>query len=232
MKTELQQRPLVVATVTRESDLSYLASRPSLSADVLEFRIDDLSPVLEEALSALEDAALPVLGTVRSPGEGGANRLSPDQRRSLYDRILPSCDLIDVEVMTLREPSFDGLISSAGRKGVLTVASFHDFDRFPGLESIANRVEEAAARAADIVKIAVRLEDREDLFGLARLVAETRSRGQLISAMGMGPLGRLSRLVLAEAGSCLNYGYLNTPNAPGQWAAAELVSLLRELRAD
>jgi 3-dehydroquinate dehydratase-1 len=45
----------------------------------------------------------------------------------------------------------------------------------------------------------------------------------------MGPLGKLSRLVLAKAGSCLNYGYLNTPNAPGQWPAARLKTLLEEI---
>ncbi len=44
--------------------------------------------------------------------------------------------------------------------------------------------------------------------------------------MGMGPLGKLSRLVLAKAGSCLNYGYLRVANAPGQWEAAELGALL------
>jgi 3-dehydroquinate dehydratase-1 len=47
--------------------------------------------------------------------------------------------------------------------------------------------------------------------------------------MGMGPLGRLSRLVLAQAGSCLNYGYLRAANAPGQWSAKELSDLLAKL---
>jgi 3-dehydroquinate dehydratase-1 len=47
--------------------------------------------------------------------------------------------------------------------------------------------------------------------------------------MGMGPLGKLSRLTLATAGSCLNYGYLQHPNAPGQWPAKELMRLYGEL---
>ena len=47
--------------------------------------------------------------------------------------------------------------------------------------------------------------------------------------MGMGAFGQVSRLVLACAGSVLNYGYLDKPNAPGQWEARELTGLLRRL---
>ena len=42
-------------------------------------------------------------------------------------------------------------------------------------------------------------------------------------------MGQVSRLVLACAGSILNYGYLDKPNAPGQWEARELRELLRRL---
>ena len=47
--------------------------------------------------------------------------------------------------------------------------------------------------------------------------------------MGMGKLGQASRLVLACAGSKLNYGYHDKPNATGQWEAKELKGLLRRL---
>jgi 3-dehydroquinate dehydratase-1 len=47
--------------------------------------------------------------------------------------------------------------------------------------------------------------------------------------MGMGPLGKVSRLVLGAAGSRLNYGYLDKPQVPGQWPAAELAQRLREV---
>jgi 3-dehydroquinate dehydratase-1 len=47
--------------------------------------------------------------------------------------------------------------------------------------------------------------------------------------MGMGPWGRISRLVLAKCGSLLNYGYIGKSNAPGQWPAARLKELLAEL---
>ncbi len=40
-----------------------------------------------------------------------------------------------------------------------------------------------------------------------------------LSVMGMGRFGKISRLLLAQAGSVLNYGYLDRPNASGQWEA-------------
>jgi 3-dehydroquinate dehydratase-1 len=49
--------------------------------------------------------------------------------------------------------------------------------------------------------------------------------------MGMGPLGRVSRLLLGQLGSTLNYGYLDSATVPGQWSAAELKRLLGILRA-
>ena len=43
-----------------------------------------------------------------------------------------------------------------------------------------------------------------------------------LSVMGMGRFGKISRLLFAQAGSVLNYGYLDRPNASGQWEATSL----------
>ena len=45
--------------------------------------------------------------------------------------------------------------------------------------------------------------------------------------MGMGPLAPASRLLAAQCGSLLNYGYLGTGStAPGQWPARLLKEAL------
>jgi 3-dehydroquinate dehydratase-1 len=49
--------------------------------------------------------------------------------------------------------------------------------------------------------------------------------------MGMGPLGAAARPALALCGSRLNYGFLHTPAAPGQWPAPLLAEALRHCRA-
>jgi 3-dehydroquinate dehydratase-1 len=70
------------------------------------------------------------------------------------------------------------------------------------------------------------MEKVSDIFVLAAMIETSPIP---VSAMGMGPVGKLSRLVLARAGSILNYGYLQTPNAPGQWPATELKRLIGEV---
>jgi 3-dehydroquinate dehydratase-1 len=48
--------------------------------------------------------------------------------------------------------------------------------------------------------------------------------------MGMGPLAPVSRLLCAQCGSVLNYGYLGkTATAPGQWDAAFLKQAIGRL---
>ena len=49
--------------------------------------------------------------------------------------------------------------------------------------------------------------------------------------MGMGPLAPASRLLAAQLGSVLNYGYLGSePTAPGQWSARFLKEAVNQSR--
>jgi len=67
----------------------------------------------------------------------------------------------------------------------------------------------------------------EDVAVLIRLInAHPPSR---VAVMGMGALGKLSRLILATAGSYFTYGYLGEAVAPGQWPVQRLRALLAEI---
>lgn len=229
MKPDLSTA-LVVATVTQREDLGHLTEAPRApTCDVLEYRIDNLLPWEDEVIQSLQRAPRPVLLTVRGPEEGGQGQLDASTRRELYRRHLPQACLVDAEVASLGTPPFAGFAEELHAADVGLVASYHDFERYPGRPAIAERLEAAFALGADVAKVAVVLDHLSQLFELAELVEFHRREGRRVSAMGMGPLGKLSRLVLAKAGSCLNYGYLQRANAPGQWEAAQLFSLLREL---
>jgi 3-dehydroquinate dehydratase-1 len=80
---------------------------------------------------------------------------------------------------------------------------------------------------ADIVKVAARVETPAELARLMTLF--DLAQGAPLSVMGMGPLGKVSRLLCARLGSCLNYGYLDQPQVPGQWEATRLKERLQEL---
>lgn len=228
MKPDLSQAR-VVATVTRPEDLAHLARGGDAPCDFLEFRLDTLRDHESALGAAMVARHRPGILTVRRPDEGGDGSLGDDDRLALYRRHLAAAALVDTEIASLASAPFAGFAEEVRGAGAGLVASFHDFSGFPGRAAVADKIAEAFARGADVAKIAVVVPSLDDLFSLAELVSYHGAQGRRVSAMGMGPLGKLSRLVLAKAGSCLNYGYLHTANAPGQWEAARLGKLLDEL---
>jgi 3-dehydroquinate dehydratase-1 len=218
--------PRVVATVTQTDDLSFLAGGGAVFSDVLEYRLDNLLSFEDNAARVMASSPRPVLLTVRTPDECGHGNLDAAARLAIYRRHLAGAALVDTEIASLALPEFADFADEVRATGGRLVASTHDFKGFPGRDALADRIAEAYSRGADIAKVAVVVTTMAELFDLVSLVEYHYGKGRLISAMGMGPLGKLSRLVLAKAGSCLNYGYLRVANAPGQWEAAELSTLL------
>ncbi|MNL80502.1 3-dehydroquinate dehydratase [compost metagenome] len=77
-------------------------------------------------------------------------------------------------------------------------------------------------------KAAARLATPSDIARLADF--QLADHGLHIATMGMGPLAPVSRLLCAQSGSVLNYGFIGeTPTAPGQWSADFLGGAVRKL---
>ncbi len=196
--------------------------------DVLEFRVDVCPEAGDDVLTALREAVpAATLITVRRPDEGGQNNLDDTRRARLYERYLPVADMVDIELRSL--PDFSWLVRDARAAGVLTVASVHDFTATPDEATLHGLIRSARQHGVDALKIAATLHSHDDLFRLLRLL-DLPDRPPL-SLMGMGPLGKMSRLLLGHHGSILNYGYLDRPTVPGQWPAARLKAVLAELKS-
>jgi 3-dehydroquinate dehydratase I len=146
-------------------------------------------------------------------------------RRALIERLHPSAHLVDIEVRNLAVMA--DLVADIHEHGGLVVASYHDFNSTPSAEMLSSLHDEALAAGADVFKCAATLHSSTDLAVLAQWL---ESRPALpVSLMGMGRLGQVSRLLLAQLGSCLNYGYLDEATVPGQWSAVGLRRVLAEL---
>lgn len=135
--------------------------------------------------------------------------------------LLPKASLLDLEVRSLSQMGV--LLDAARGAGVGILASFHDFRATPSPARLRETVRRAVDAGADAVKVATVTESAADL---ARLLDLLERSPLPIAVMGMGRLGMASRIALAAAGSVLNYGWLDRPNVPGQWAASELRALL------
>ncbi len=220
--------PLVVAPLCQQADLDFVSGIPIADhCDVIELRLDCLTDSFDQTAALLSGGklGLPTLATVRHPDEGGSGPLASGARQDLFQRFLGQVDAIDVELCAVDDMA--GIMDSARSTGKTLILSFHDFKNTPPPETIRAKIDQAIDCGADVVKIAVHLPSMATLCELVQ-ICESESRIKL-SMMGMGPLGKLSRLVLAKAGSVLNYGYLKESNAPGQWPAAELKRLLGEI---
>lgn len=189
------------------------------AVDVAEVRADTLpQPPSLDQISALP---LPAILTVRRQDEGGARPISDTERLALYLELLPAAAAVDIEGRSLR--SLETLVSAARRAHKTVIVSFHDFQATPSLSRLRTWERRAREGGADIVKIATHTEQPADVARLLTLLHETDSP---LSVMGMGKLGRASRLLFARAGSVLNYGWLAEPQVPGQWSAPDLRDLL------
>lgn len=194
-----------------------LATRAAL--DAAEVRADILPrPPLPAELSALP---VPVILTVRRFDEGGARPLTDGAREALYLELLPAAAAIDIELKS--SAALGSVIAAARRLRKPVILSFHDFKTTPTMPRLRTLATRARDEGADVVKLATKTETPAEIARLLTLLGESK---EPLAVMGMGALGRASRLLFARAGSILNYGWLDKPLVPGQWSAAEFRDLL------
>jgi len=218
--------PAVVGSVATAAELDALDPATAAGAcDIVEIRLDGLAAGLADSESApwRKLAPLPLLFTARRPDEGGAGALDAPERARRLAAALPDATWIDIEAASLEELS--GVVAAARNRGVGLVVSHHDFHALPPGETLEHVVATARAAGAAVAKIAARIECPDDL---ARLAVFTQTdHGIPVATMGMGRFAAVSRLLCAQCGSVLNYGFLgDTPTAPGQWPAARLKELI------
>lgn len=216
--------PRVVGTIHSPGSLRRALRLAPEAVDLLELRVDHFVDDLVSLRRNVPRVRHPLILTVRHPAEGGAGRLAAARRLALYREFLPRATLVDIEIRSI--VALEPLLREINEAGAGLIISDHHFRRTPGAAELQRRVTVARSAGADVIKIAARTTTAADA---ARLLALLPGRaGTLMSVMGMGPLGKASRLLYARAGSVLNYGYLDQPQVSGQWPAV----LLRERLAE
>jgi len=215
-------QPRVVGSFGNRHDLSEAsASGVRNACDIVEIRLDLIADETGTEAPApwRHLREIPLLFTARRPDEGGARALDAATRRGLLESVLDEAACIDIEVANIGEMA--DLLRSLADRGIPWIASFHDFGKLPDPAVLLDAVKRARAAGAGVFKVAAMLGSPADLARLAEF--QLANHGLPVATMGMGPLGAVSRLLCAQCGSALNYGYLGTTaTAPGQWDAAAL----------
>jgi 3-dehydroquinate dehydratase-1 len=170
--------------------------------DLFELRLDRLACIVDQLEYKLPRLRAPLIITARHPQEGGANKLSLRQRHHLLTRFLKYADYIDVELRSAL--GLRSLLKLAEQKNVRRIISFHNFKSTPPARILLAKARDAEARAANIFKVATRTDTPFELARLLDFITK-KELDLTISAMGIGRLGAISRVLLARAGSALVY---------------------------
>lgn len=209
-----------MGTIITASGLSRLARTVGV-ADAAEVRVDGLLAAkvpMEKIEAALKKRKLPALLTLRIPAEGGHRSWKVKERREIFLRLLPYVEAIDVELATAR--AMQPVIDAAGSAGKTIIFSAHAIKRPASVVHLGKWTGQFKPGPDCILKIAAQIKSWRDLQQLAGLLINHPEWS--IAVMGLGPHAAQSRSVLTALGSCLVYGYLDQPAAPGQPSAAEV----------
>ncbi|HWY40762.1 MAG TPA: type I 3-dehydroquinate dehydratase [Chthoniobacterales bacterium] len=214
--------PQIVAVVASPADLNAAIALKQLP-DLFELRLDSLFPITNRLEKGISRLRAPLIITARDPREGGTGGLLFEKRCELLLRFLPRATYIDVELRSARK--FKSLLARAQKNNIRRVLSYHDFQSTPTSRSLCAKARIARSLGADVFKVATRTDIPAALARLIDFIIH-KNIDLPVSAMGMGRLGALSRLLLARSGSVLNYASLERPNVEGQTSIALLRSAL------
>lgn len=208
-------------------------------ADLAEFRID----LLDFAADTKQVIALghelkkvlgnkPVIATIRTHNEGGQLTISDADYGKTYQAYLkqPFMDMLDIE-MFRDQQVVKNTVQLAHDKKVLVVMSNHDFKKTPSEDEIVKRLLKQDELGADILKIAVMPQNKQDVFTLmnATLKVSQLSNKPLLT-MSMGKLGTISRIATANMGGSFSFGMIGEASAPGQIDVTQLKQLLKTVQ--
>jgi 3-dehydroquinate dehydratase-1 len=216
--------PQIVGVISSCADLGR-ALRMRTLPDFFELRLDALAKRTEETIEVVAKLRSPLIITARHSHEGGLNHLSARARETLLRRFMPHAACLDIELRSIR--TLAAVMDEAQAKNVRMIISFHDFKDTPSRARLDEIARAAHSLGADSAKVATRTDTQRQLTRLLDFFERHRP-DMKIAAMGIGRLGRISRLELARRGSVLNYAHLGTPRAAGQLSIAELRRALKD----
>jgi 3-dehydroquinate dehydratase-1 len=225
-KDVLERKPRIVGVVASRADWELVTQCDFSGLDLCELRMDLLITEEIQQNEYLRPLRLPKILTVRDPREGGRESLSENQRLRLFGELLPHADYIDIELRNFS--LYADVIAAARASAKQLIVSVHDFEKTPGLEQMERWANETEARYPEaIFKISTKVSHWDELVQLGNfLVNQSRIR---VAAMGMGPLGKISRLLFASLGSELTYAACSEGVVSGQWDFRTLRSILSQI---
>ena len=206
-------------------------------ADAVEFRLD----LADEPLAQLTnyDGDLPLIVTNRADWEGGeavseADRFAAVETAIDHESVAAvdiECGALDGSVEAADTDRARKLRETAREKGVRVIASLHDFESTPSVETMVDQLETAAAEG-DVGKLAVTAHEQADALAVLTATHQAVAAGHTVATMAMGAAGQHTRAVAPVYGSAIGYAPVDPSGAtaPGQYTLETLRGLVEQLQ--
>ena len=225
-KCILGHKPCVALAIRDDITREEIHTSLESGVDMLEFRIDQFQNCDTDAVCTHQEAFsdIPAIGTIRSQKEGGNWTQSEADRCSLYKKIMPYVDAIDIEIGAT--DINEDVIQAAKCSETIVIGSFHNFDSTPPSSSLNEILNKGKALGVDIVKIASHCANAEDLRTLTQFLVNHKNESLIV--IGMGVAGAPSRVFFPFLGSLITYTFLGNPSAPGQFGCEATLNLIKQ----
>jgi len=216
--------PYKIYTVIQGGTLSAFLrnlKKVRLSSDKVELRVDSIRSFDVDDIEMLKkNSPAHSIFTYRHIKEGGLFTGDvKEQRRILKEAFTCNFDYVDVSLgnSALKE------LNQKERKKLLV--SYHEYKITPTIEKLKITLDKMRKESPAAIKIATMVNGPKDVFVLADLLKEKKKNEKLI-IIGMGEMGKLTRIMFPAMGSYLTYASLEGEKiAPGLMNQKEMESV-------
>ncbi len=189
--------------------------------EMAEVRIDKTALSLVD-ITRLFGEPVKLVATCR-PGR----RTDEERLAALLAAVEAGAAYVDIEV-DAAEPLRQAVLAAARKKGCKVIVSYHNFTETPLRHYLLQIIEDCFDRGADIAKVICRVQNSQDCV---RILSLYESRKNLV-ALGMGPLGVITRIAAPFLGAPLTYASLGAgkETAEGQPDLQTLQAVMKFLQ--
>lgn len=183
-----------------------------------EIRLDQMDVTRKDVLKIF--SSHPKLIAACRPG-----RYAEAERKNfLVDAVHAGAAYVDMDVGT-NEDFLSEVMGEAARHDCKVILSFHDFNGTPGLSVLKQITDQCFSKGTDIAKIACLVRTKKDNAKMLSLPRDPRP----VVAIGMGKLGRITRIASLFCGSPFTYASLTKgkETADGQLDKDTVENILR-----
>lgn len=150
-----------------------------------------------------------------------------ERKEALLTAIASGATYVDIEYEATPEYKNE-LIDYAHKHQCDVIISYHNYERTPELDELEKIVENCYKQGADLAKIATHVNMNRDN---SKILSLYKAPGRLV-AVGMGDLGRISRIVAPFLGAEFTYASMDesSTSAPGQISYEKLNQFILEIQ--